>query len=85
MSSRRNAVKLDDILAGFRASYRQMLETVRAMPAGDRFTPRRYAWTGSYRLYAFIAGNTYHHYTWAQTKLHAWQAKRKKRQMHPSS
>ncbi len=76
---------LEEVLAGFHSSYRQTLETVQAIPAGDWFTPRRFAWTGRYRLYAFITGNTYHHYTWAQTQLHAWLAKKRKRQDKPFS
>ena len=64
---------LDDVLAEFQASYRQMLKTVKAMPEADLTELGRYAWTGQkWTVGNFIAASTSSHYRWARTLIRKW-------------
>jgi hypothetical protein len=60
---------LDDVLADFHASYRQILALVEGMTAEEIFTPGTYAWTGKYNLVPWIEGNTSSHYNWARNQI----------------
>jgi len=53
---------LDDVLADFAATYRQILATVESIPEADIFAPGKYAWTGEKKLLDYIWGNTAGHY-----------------------
>jgi hypothetical protein len=64
---------LEDVLSEFRASYRQVLATVQAVPEEDLFAEGRYAWTGKLTLADYIAGNTCNHYHWAKTQIRRWR------------
>jgi len=64
---------LDDVLAEFQASHRQMLKTVKAMPEADLTELGRYAWTGQkWTVGNFIAASTSSHYRWARTLVRKW-------------
>lgn len=63
---------LEDILADFHASYRQILSVIEAIPEADMFTPGRFSWTGKLTLADYIAGNTCNHDAWANTKIRKW-------------
>jgi hypothetical protein len=53
---------LDDVLADFAATYRQVLSTVESIPEEDIFAPGKFAWTGKRKLLDYIWGNTAGHY-----------------------
>ena len=63
----------DRDLAGTRAdldaSHRRVLELVTAHTDEDLFTKRRYPWTGSTSLGAYLVSATSSHYDWAAKKL----------------
>jgi hypothetical protein len=60
---------LDDVLADFHASFRQILTLVQAIPAEEMFSTEYHRWTGQWRLAGYIAGNTCDHYRWARTQV----------------
>lgn len=67
---------LSSIIADFKISYNQVLETVHAMPEEDLFTAGRYEWTGNSILVAYILANTANHYRWAKTHIRKWMRTR---------
>ena len=60
---------LDEILAWFQASYRQIHETLQQIPGEDLFTPGRYAWTRQNKMAAYFTGSTSSHYIWARKEV----------------
>jgi hypothetical protein len=62
-------VPLADALAAFRASHDEVMALVRAHDDEDLFTKRRYPWTGSTSLGAYLVSSTSSHYDWAMAKL----------------
>ncbi len=63
---------LEEILAEFQASYRQILAVIEAIPEGDMFSCGRFSWTGELALVDYIAGNTCSHYAWARSQISKW-------------
>lgn len=64
---------LDDVLAEFQSSHRQVLKAVKAMPEADLVELGRYAWTGQkWTVGNFIAASTSSHYRWARTLIRKW-------------
>lgn len=64
---------LQDVLAEFHASFRQVMKVIEAIPEEDMFTKGRFAWTGKLLLADYIAGNTCSHYAWAKTQILRWK------------
>ena len=60
---------LDDILAEFRSSYRELVTILEAIPEEDMFVHGRFPWTGTLTLADYIAGNTCNHYAWAKSQI----------------
>jgi len=60
---------LDEVLAGFHASFQQTLAVIEAIPEEDMFLPGRFDWTGRLTLADYIAGNTCNHYAWARSQI----------------
>jgi hypothetical protein len=63
---------LEEVLAEFQASYRQILAVIEAIPEGDMFNCGRFSWTGKLALVDYIAGNTCSHYAWAREHISKW-------------
>jgi hypothetical protein len=63
---------LADVMADFRASYREVLQTVRAIPEAEMFDSNRFAWTGDGNLVGYIMANTANHYRWAKRLIREW-------------
>jgi hypothetical protein len=53
---------LEDVLADFTETYRQILSTVESIPEEDIFARGKFAWTGERTLLDYIWGNTAGHY-----------------------
>ena len=53
---------LTEVLADFRDSYQEMVETVQAMPEEMLIGSNTFAWTDGTPLWEYVAGNTYDHY-----------------------
>ncbi len=60
---------LEDVLAEFHASFREVMVVIEAIPEEDMFGKGRYAWTGKLLLADYIAGNTCSHYAWAKNQI----------------
>jgi uncharacterized protein (TIGR03083 family) len=60
---------LPEVLADFKASYQEILDTLQVISEEEMFTPGRYAWTGRLVLADYIAANTCSHYHWASGKI----------------
>ena len=63
---------LQEVLAEFQASYRQILAVIEGIPESDMFDRRRFNWTGELALVDYIAGNTCNHYAWARLQISKW-------------
>ena len=63
---------LEEVLAGFDASYREILAVIEVISEGEMFAPGCYAWTGALTLADYIAGNTCCHYAWARGQIRRW-------------
>jgi hypothetical protein len=53
---------LNDVLADFAMTYRQILSTVASIPEEDIFARGKFAWTGSRTVLDYIWGDTAGHY-----------------------
>jgi hypothetical protein len=53
---------LNDVLADFSATYKQVISTVESIPEEDIFARGKFAWTGERRLLDYIWANTAGHY-----------------------
>ena len=53
---------LDEVLAGCRTTYRQIVEAVQGLSEEDLFEPKRFAWMKGNALWELVPGNTYEHY-----------------------
>lgn len=60
---------LAEAMQDFRASYRQIRETLQAITEEDLFTPGRYAWTKKLALAAYFISATSSHYVWARKEV----------------
>ena len=60
---------LDNILAEFHTSYREIMTLIAAIPEEDMFVHGRFPWTGTLTLADYIAGNTCNHYAWAKSQI----------------
>ena len=67
---------LDDVLAEFHASHREIMAVIESIPEEDMFVHGRFAWTGTLTLADYIAGNTCNHYAWAKSQLRTWAKRR---------
>lgn len=64
---------LDDVLAYSAQSYRQMRETVEALPEEALFTPKYFAWLhGDDPLWLYIAHNAHIHYEEHMVTVREW-------------
>jgi hypothetical protein len=61
--------KLDDALALLRQSHEDVMELVRRHSDEELFTKKRYPWTGSTSLGAYLISATSSHYDWALKTL----------------
>jgi hypothetical protein len=69
---------LQEVQKQFRASYRQIMKTLRGLVEEDIFIPKRFAWTEKHALLAFILPNTSSHYHWARIEMQKGLKKKKK-------
>lgn len=63
---------LDEVLADFEDSYRQVYKLVEGIPEEDMFAVGSYDWVGNGNLVNYILANTANHYRWAKEKVRAW-------------
>jgi len=63
---------LNEVLAGFHASYQQVLEMLNGLSEGDLFDPQRYAWRRGDPLWHMVAANTWWHYKEHRETIAAW-------------
>ena len=63
---------LENILAEFDASFREIVKVIQAIPVEDMFAHGRFSWTGKLTLADYIAGNTCSHYAWARAQIRRW-------------
>jgi hypothetical protein len=68
---------LEDVQKKFRASYRQLLSTLKGLGEEELFQAGHFAWTGKHSLLAFILPNTSSHYHWARTEMKKGLQRRK--------
>lgn len=64
---------LDDVQAGFAASYPRALQSVEAMPEDDLIDPDRFAWLEGHPLWRLVAANTFEHYAEHEEALRIWR------------
>jgi hypothetical protein len=60
---------LDEVMALYETSYKQILALIEGMSKDEIFTPKYYAWTGESSLLGWIAANTSSHYNWARRNI----------------
>lgn len=60
---------LEEVLAQFENSHRQIMALVEGISEEDLFTPARYAWTGKLCLAEYVASSTHKHYDWARKEI----------------
>lgn len=58
-------ISMIDALAKVKQSHQQVFELIGAHPEEALFEKRRFAWTGSTSLAAYLISNTSSHYNWA--------------------
>lgn len=63
---------LDEVLADFRTTYRQIEEGVQALNSEDLFEPKRFTWMKDNALWELVAGNTYEHYQEHIQSIQEW-------------
>ncbi len=68
---------LEQVLADFHASYRQIMHIVVGLPEDELLSLHLYDWTGKLPLIAWISGNTCEHYHWAIQMIHPLRIRRK--------
>lgn len=68
---------LEDVLADFHDSYKQIMVMVEGIPEAEMLTLGVYDWTKKLPLIAWIAGNTCEHYKWATQMIHPLSIRRK--------
>ena len=61
-----------DVISALRASHDQLLLVIDAYSAEDLFTKRRYPWTRSTSVGAYLVSSTSSHYAWAAKLIRAW-------------
>jgi|GraSoiStandDraft_54_1057290.scaffolds.fasta_scaffold130811_3 hypothetical protein len=66
---------LDEVLAEFHTTYRQIVEAVQALSDEDLFEPKRFAWMKGNALWELIPGNTYGHYLEHIESIQEWLGK----------
>lgn len=64
---------LEDVLADFHASHRQMLTAIDEMSAEEIFTPGYYKWTKKLPFVSYIGSSTSSHYNWANKEIRKWK------------
>jgi len=73
---------IEDVLAGFDASYRRILKMIESIPEKDIFTRGRFAWTGTQKLVSYITSNTSSHYPMHVRMIEAVKKKLGKQHLH---
>ena len=63
---------LNEVIADFRTTYRQIVEAVQALNGEDLFEPRRFAWMKGNALWELVAGDTYEHYQEHLQSIQEW-------------
>ncbi len=66
---------LDEVMASFRASYRQIVGAVQALSNEELFGPEHFAWMKGNALWELVAGNTYEHYQEHWQSIQEWLSK----------
>ncbi|HEX6480382.1 MAG TPA: ClbS/DfsB family four-helix bundle protein [Ktedonobacteraceae bacterium] len=66
---------LDEVLAEFRATYRQIVEAVQALSDEDLFERKRFSWTKGNALWELVPGDTYEHYQEHIGSIREWLGK----------
>lgn len=70
--ARNRGRSLEEVLAEFQASYRQIVAVLETIAEEDLFAPARFPWTGKLTLAEYVAGNTCNHYAWAHSQIRKW-------------
>ena len=65
---------LADVLADFKNTYAQVVETVQVVSEEDLIDPNRFAWLRGDPLWELVAGNTYEHIDEHIGSIQAWLA-----------
>ena len=60
---------LDEMLAMYQDSYKQVMETIESIPEGEMFTPGLHPWMNKNTLGAYFVSATSSHYRWALKEL----------------
>lgn len=63
---------LDDVLAGFRATYLQIVNDVQVLNDEDLTDPHRFTWMKGNPLWYVVAGDTYEHYQEHSGSIQEW-------------
>jgi len=66
---------LDEVMAGFRSTYQQVVEAVQAMKEEDLTDTQRFSWAGGIPFRRFVAADTYEHYLEHIGPIKEWLAK----------
>lgn len=70
---------LDDVMAEFQDSYKEVLQKVKEISVKDIFTLGHYEWMGkNENIGGYIKANTSNHYRWAKTKIRRWMREQNK-------
>ena len=60
---------LEDVLALFRSSHREILEVIQGLSNDDLFTPGVFAWTKKNTMGTYFVSATSSHYLWARKEI----------------
>ena len=64
---------LDDVIAQYRASHREIVGVIESLTDEDLFTVGRFGWTRKNALGAYFVSATSSHYLWARTRIARWK------------
>jgi len=64
---------LDDVMARYRASRREIHDVIASLSDDDLFTAGRFAWTRKNTLGTYFVSATSSHYLWARTRIARWR------------
>lgn len=63
----------DDVAARLRSTHDQIMEVIDAYDDENLFTKRRYPWTRSTSVGAYMVSATSSHYAWASKLIRTWK------------
>ena len=64
---------LDEVVAQYRASHREILGVIESLSDDDLFTAGRFVWTRKNSLGAYFVSATSSHYLWARKRIARWR------------